>query len=478
MLKSLFNGVFWNGMSLFVSKGLTFLIQLILANLLVPEHFGIIGMALVFTNLLMVLGEMGMASALIQRKENITKHIHYHTAFWSSLLLNVVLYVLTLVLVAPFAVWFYDEPVLFGVIAVLSINMLLRSFMLIPEVLLTKQLNFRTIGLITIVSSVIGGISGILFAFSGFGVWSLVLMTLITSLTGVPIYWVTVKWRPSLQFSVQALRDIFGKGAFDTLQRFFSALSQNLDYLLIGRILDAQLLGFYTLAFIITDVFRQQIMSVLNKVLFPIYGKMQEDRGRIKLYYLQVIKFNTLAVVGVMLPLMVLAEPFIHVAVGEDWSRAVFPLQALAVASIVHSIGGSTDSVLKGLGEFQLNFRLFMIKTFLVTAPALLIGTYFFGINGAAVAVIAQKLFTRLLYQFYMRKLIRVKESDILRTLFPSLIGAAVILPVLWWIYTADRVTDIYTLVLYFMGVILLYFAVTIWLLRSDIAFAIRTIRS
>lgn len=468
MKKNIIQGVIWNVLSLIVSKGFGFFVQIILARLLVPEDFGIVGMAIVFTNLVMVVGDLGLASSLIQMKESDLKPIHLNTVFWSSILINIVLYTIVVLAVAPFTVWFYSQTILFSVISVLSIQIVIKSFIVIPKVLLNRHLDFKKINIIEIISTLIAGTCALFMARIGYEVWSIVFMGLINAMISLPLFWVYCKWRPNLSFSKQALKDVFSKGAFDTLQRISMSLTSNIDYLFIGKLVSSLALGYYTLAFVITDTFRQQIMSVLNKVLFPIFGKLQDDKLEIKKYYLKVVKLNSYIITPLMVVLIGFTEPIVIFLVGEEWLTSLFPIKAMAFASIVHSIGGGTDAVLKGLGKFQLNFKIYTIKTLVITIPVFYFSIYFYGINGAAIAVIIHKAIARVIYQVFMKKIISVSEFDLLKAVSPALFGSMAATPVVVYFNYIDT-NNILIVLLFMLSTLLIYFLVSLKFILQDL---------
>lgn len=424
-------GAVWVALGLLAARGIGYVVQLVLARLLFPEAFGLIGMATVFTALIGSIGDLGLAAALIQLKEERLDEAHYDTAFWLSLGFNLCVFLVFAIGIGPVAASFYSQPLLRSVVPALSLVECLRSLGIIPIIRLTRDLKFRTLTFIEASASVVGGVAAVALALSGAGVWSMVAQALIAALLQLPVLWVVTRWRPRFRFSRQALSDVLGFSTFDMLQRVLSYLTNNVDYLLVGKLLGAEPLGVYTLAFVMTDTFRQQIMAVSNRVMFPVYGRLQDDADAVRGYYLKAIRYNSILVAGVMLVLAGFAHPIIRVILGPRWEAAAFPIQAMAVASIVHAIGGTTESVLKGLGRARLNFSLSFVKTMAVTIPAFAILITFYGINGAALAVVLHKTVSRLVYQHFMRRLIGVTERHILTAIRPTLLGLLVSAPIL-----------------------------------------------
>lgn len=423
MRDKIISGTLWSSFNLLVSRGLQFVVKLILARLLLPEHFGIVGMAVVFTSVISVLGEMGLSAALIRSRDDEISATHFHTAFWASIAFNLLIYLIIALGLAPFAAWFYGEDILRLVLPVLGLSVVIMPFSLIPRIILTRSLNFKRLNLIQIIPTIISGAISITMALMGFGVWSIVVHGLAAAALTVPVYWLSVSWRPKPVFSKQALRQILGFGVYDTMQNTLVTLTKNIDYLIIGKIVGAAPLGYYTLAFTLTDTFRQQIMGILNKVMFPIYGKVQTDIPKVKKYYLSVVRLNTAVTAGVMMVLFLYAEPIIHIVFGERWLPAVFPIKMMAIAGVIHAIGGTSASVLKALGYFNIQLKITVYIVFFIMIPGFITGTHLFGINGAAVVVVLGKLAGRVFGQYYMKKHIGVTDSDIFNAVKPSIYG-------------------------------------------------------
>jgi O-antigen/teichoic acid export membrane protein len=424
-------GALWNTVQLVTARGTSLLVKLVLTRLLLPKEFGIVGMAAIFIDVLGVLSDLGLAAALIQFKQQKTSRTHYDTAFWASLAFSGVIALSLAFLVGPFAAWFFGEPLLQTLIPILGLGTLLRSLGLIHRVLLTRDLNFKPIGIAETISAASAGVIAIALAVAGAGVWALVVQDLAYILISLPFLWRGARWRPGLRFSKSAFTEIFGVGSSDMFLRLITFFTKNIDYLLVGKLLGAELLGTYTLAFVLTDFFRQQVWAVFSNVMFPVYSQLQDDLVKVKDYYLRVIRYNSLVITALMLPLIYYSGFLVPALFGEPWLQAILPIRILALSAVLLTVGGTPETVLRGLGRFSLNLRLTLISVFFFAVPAFSIGIYFFGINGAALAVLTYQTLSRILYQLHMQKLIGVSAADILRAARPTLLGTAATLPIL-----------------------------------------------
>ena len=415
------HGVAWSGASTILVSAIGLTTNLVLARIIAPTHFGLLGMATVFTGLVRILSEMGVATALIRRSERAIEDDFLHTAFWTAVGVSVALFLISSFALSPLIAQFYGIPMLRGVVIVVSIPLLVRPAVVIHRVLLTRELRFKSLSVIDAVSTAVASGITIALAIAGLGVWSIALSGTLAALTSLPLLAREIRWSPRLRFSTPAFREVFSFGSFATGSEAAVFMTKNVDYLLIGRLLGPEALGVYTLAFLLTDTFRGTIMGVLNKVMYPIYGKLQSDIATLGRYYLRVIRYNTLVIVPVMVVLLVLARPLIANAFGPQWLPAASAAQLLAVSVILHTVGGTSAAVLKSIGRADLEFRINLATAVFVAIPSLWLGIHLWGIIGAGGAAVVHTIVTRFLFQMYIRRLVHVSERMILRSVGPAL---------------------------------------------------------
>jgi O-antigen/teichoic acid export membrane protein len=431
--KKITQGIGWTSLSTFGRQGLRLVIKLILAKMLLPEHYGLIGMASVFTGFIALISELGMAAALIQKPKEELHENYFHTAFWTNLAVSVAAFIAMAGILGPTAAWFYEEDILISLIPVMTIPMLIDAIYLVPRVQLIREMDFKPSSVIEIVSVVLAGICSIVLALLDFGVWALAFNGIIISFTSIIGYYFINQWRPKFIFDKASFKSLWGFGGYVMGERIFTYFTSNIDYILIGKLIGSSALGVYTLAFILTDAFRKQVMGLLTKVLFPAYSSIQKQKGKLKSYYLGVIKINSLVLFPIMTIFIVLAEPIILLGFGDQWQEAVFPLQILSIGVIVHAISGTSTTVMKSLGKADLVMKLNMFITIFITAPFISVGAVFFGIKGVAVGVLLFKIFGYAIYQHFIEKVIGVSIIQAMRqlvglTLCCALIGISIVL--------------------------------------------------
>lgn len=420
-------GLGWSFSESLFDRGLALIVKLYLVRLLMPEAFGLVGMAAVFTAFLSIMGELGMAAALIQRKQAELTEAHWQTAFTLSFIISTAAWFLILIALAPFAAVFYGEPEVSLILSVLGFGLVIDSFSVVPRTKLVRGLRFKTISITSMVSVIVSSTLAILMAYNGYGVWALVARTLTSSLLKCLILWIYVGWLPRIRFSKKAFRELFGFSAYVFMERMLMFLLGNIDYALIGKLLGATALGIYALAFTLTDIARKQVMGVFNTVLFPVYAKLQDDRPKAGGYFLKVVRYNTLLIAPLMFILLLDAEPIILLFFGQSWQAAAFPLQILALGTMIHTLAGTSSTLIRGLGYAKLIMIIHFVGVVLIAIPAISAGAVLGGINGASLGVLANKAAIPVITLFYVFKLCRIGLTDILKAALPSAITCGTI---------------------------------------------------
>ncbi|MCX2739945.1 lipopolysaccharide biosynthesis protein [Pontibacter anaerobius] len=418
------NGVFWNVIELVINRGFAFAIKLVLAKILFPEQFGLIGMATVFASFVQVFNDIGIGAALVQRKQEDLQEIHFHTAFWTGIVWSIGIYLIMAFGVAPLAASFYREPILRDIVPVMSLGILSGPVNLVHNAQLTREMQFKKLAFISGASTIFSGLLALGLALAGAGVWSLVFNSVATFVIAMPLYFGATKWVPKLQWQRAAFNDIFGFGVYTTGTNLFNNLISKLDYLLIGKLLSASALGVYTLAFVLTDTFRSQIMHMVNKVMYPIYGQKQDDISLVRKFYLKTVRYNSLCIYPIMVFFIVLGEPFVLGFFEAKWSESVIPLKVLALSVMIHMLVSSHGSLIRGLGQPRLEMKLQFFKALFLYVPLISFGVYYYGILGAAWAFVGTKTIEVILAQYYLKKLVGITVKDLMKTITPPLWAA------------------------------------------------------
>jgi len=429
-------GAFWNGLQLIVNASFTFIIRLVLAKLLLPDQFGLVGMATVFTGLIQVINDLGIGAALIQKKDDDLNETHFHTAFWTGVIWSAFLYVIISFAVGPLAASFYGEPLLNKLIPVLSIGILFSPVNMVHKAQLTKQMNFKKMAFIDNVSNIVAGSVALGLAFLGAGVWSLVFNSVASYAIAMPLYFMATGWLPKFIWNSESFKDVFGFGVYTTGTNIVNYAINSVDYLFIGKLLSTEALGAYTFAFILTDTFKSRLMAVINNVMYPLYGKKQSDPESLKRYYLKVVNYNSIIVYPIMVLLFGLGEPLILNFFGDKWVMAIAPLRILSLSVMVAMMVNSNTSLIRGMGKPELELKLQFVKA-LIFIPTLIVGIYYYGIIGAAWAVLINKVIAVLIAQYTFNRLLHISVGtmEFLNAVKEPWIASAISYLALYFLY-------------------------------------------
>ena len=420
--KNIKKGVVWTGLDFLGKAGLQFFLQLILAKILLPSDFGIIGMAMVFSVIIQAFVDFGFASALIQMTEKEISEKTYNTAFWTGFGLNIIVYLLLSLVIGPIVADFYNEPILVSVFPVLSLNIVFNSFNIIQLVKLTRNLEFKKLAIVNFTGNLIACVVSIIMAYNGFGLWSIAINGAIISFSSLPIYFYFNRWFPQILWSKKEFDKIFGFGVYATGTQLTNSVTSQIDYLLIGKLVDKNHLGIYAFSFQITSIIRSAVVGIISKVMYPVYAKIRDDKKALRNYYGQIVKFNTLIVSSIMILFFLYTEPIIQMFYGTKWNESIDIIKILSISSIITVMAGSNTSLIRALGYPSLEFKIQLLKTIFLYIPSILIGTYFYGIVGTAWSIFFNGIVSVIIAMYFMNKLIGFNYYDLVKSIYKVVI--------------------------------------------------------
>lgn len=314
------SGAIWATIDKVAFMGIQFSINLILARILLPKDFGIVGMITIFIVISQTLTDAGFGSALIQKKN--PTQTDFSTIFFWNLGLSVIIY-LILFISAPIISHFFKLDLLCDVLRVLALGLIINGITAVQRIRLQKKLAFQTIAIVNLTSYTIGGVTAIIMAENGYGVWSLVYMQLVYGLCNIMLLWVTTKWHPSATFSVSSFRSMFGFGGYIMAANILQTVCNNIQGVIIGKRFSATQLGFYSQAYKLDQVTSVSIPQVILQVAYPIYSSLQDDLDRLNKIILMNIRVTAFVVFPILATLILIAEPLILFLYGQKWIPAV-----------------------------------------------------------------------------------------------------------------------------------------------------------
>jgi Membrane protein involved in the export of O-antigen and teichoic acid len=454
--KQTIKGLFWSANSKFSVQIFNLIITAILARVLFPEDFGVVGMALIFISLISMINETGLSSAIIQKKDLSNQHLY--TAFWVNIFTGIFLFIIAF-FTSPLLSDFFRNDNVELIIKVSSISFLISSIALVNRSLLTRNLEFKKLAATEISGSIISGILAVYLALSGFGFWSLVARNLINDFIAILLTLIVYPWKPAIYFSKDCFMEMFGFGANVIGSSFLGYLRQNMDYIIVGRIMGAELLGYYTLAYTLAVYPIMKIAPIITKVIFPVFSRIKDDTIAYKNGYLKLISFLSILTVPALFGLLSIASEFIIVVYGDKWAASILPLQILCLLGIISSISPASGPVFYSKGVPEIEFKLSLVKL-PITALALLIGSLY-GIVGIATSMTIVAFVYYVITQKIINSLIKLSWKEYLKAIYipilSSLTMGLLVISYKHIIYRLGNINDITILISSILVGILIY---------------------
>lgn len=356
-------GVIWSSVERFSIQGIQFVIGIVLARLLSPAEFGLIGMLSLFMALSNSLIDSGFGNALIQKYDRNEKD--YSTVFYFNIVVSVLIY-LVMYLAAPLIAEFYSTPELIAITRVLSINFIFNSLILVQKTKLTIELNFGLQTKIRLSACVLSGIMGISLAFNGYGVWALVSQSLLFALIETLLIWIFARWKPSLVFSINSFKSLFRFGSRLLLTGLYGPIFENINTLIIGKFYPLALLGYYTRAQSLAEFPSSNITAIINRVSYPVLSSIQNDDDRLLSAYRKLIKQTYFIVFPLILGLMVVSDNLVDVLFTSKWLGCVPYLRVICLSMSLYPICAYNINILLVKGRPGLHLKLDVIKKIFV----------------------------------------------------------------------------------------------------------------
>ena len=347
------NSAVWLGLSTVVIKILSFItITLVLAKVLQPADFGVVGIAWLAMNALDYFREMGIASALTYRQDaddSTASDVAFITLLVSSVVFYIIIY-----LTAPWVqLFFRDSRGVTPVLRVLALVTLINGVSQTPYTLLAKELDFRNKAIPEIIGGIGNSIVAITMALTGFGVWSLVGGYLTDAVLRSSLVWFFTRWRPRWRFDRKVWRDMFAYGKHIVGSRLLIFGITNIDDAFIGRFLGAAPFGFYTLAYRLSNVPATHVTGLINNLMFPAFSKIQNERDHVRRIYFQTIHAVGLITIPLSLGTLMLGPTFVHEYYLGKWDGAIVAMQWLVIYGLMRSIAANMGNIYRALGKPQ-----------------------------------------------------------------------------------------------------------------------------
>lgn len=411
----------WTFSQQFGNQLIGFFVSVILARILLPAEFGLIGMITVFIAIGNTLLNAGLTQSLIRSKE--IDQEDYSTVFYFNLIASLILYALIYFL-APLISDFYKHPILTSIIRLFSITFVISAFGAVQLAKLTREMDFKTQTIIAIPASVLGGVVGIYMAYAGYGVWSLIWSSIITiALTTIQL-WIYSKWKPDRAFNISKFKVHFHFGYKLMLSGLLDKIFSNIFIIVIGRFYSPAQVGFYTRAETMKQLPVTNISNALNKVTYPLFASIQDDNIRLKNVYRKLMKMVLFIVAPVLVFLGVLAEPTFRFLFTAKWLQAVPYFQILCATGILYPLHAYNLNILNVKGRSDLFLKLEIFKKIIIVITIVVALEY--GILALLYGQVIISIVAYFINSHYSGKFINYNALQQLKDILPILLLAGV----------------------------------------------------
>lgn len=431
--KQTLSGVKWTALEQFSTQAITFVLSIILARLLLPSDYGTIGMLAVFMAVSGTFIDSGFGQALIRKPD--IKEEDYSTVFYVNLSVSVLCYAAAF-LCSSLIASFFNMPILSLIVKVYCFTLVINAFGSVQRTRLTKNLNFKALAKINVISTIFSGVVGIALAYAGWGVWALVWQAILSGIFSNIILWIIAKWVPQRVFSKKSFKDLFGFGSKVLAGGIIWQIYANLTPIIIGKFFSANDLGFYSRGSNIAQLPANTIFGVLSKVTYPIFAKLQNDEERLVYVYRKYIKSTSMAIMFSLLLLTALAKPIVLILLTDKWADCIIYLQLFAISIITDHVDKLNLNLLNVVGRSDLTLKLEVYKR--VISLTILFASIPFGIIGICVSKIIYAQIALMFNTYYAGKLFGIGYWIQIKDFFPYIaIGVICVAPAYLMTYTS-----------------------------------------
>jgi teichuronic acid exporter len=459
------SGMLWSFMIQGGTQIINFALSIILARLLLPEQFGLIGMITVFIEISRGLVDGGFVSSLIRTKD--LDNLDYTTVFSVNMLTSVIIYVI-LFFLAPFIATFYQKDILINLIRVLGLVLIFNGFSLVQSTKLNIALQFKTQFKLQLISLMFSAIVSIWMAYHGCGVWSLVAKEVVYSFLATVQLWWNAKWVPSFNFDKEKFKYHFNFGYKLSLNVIINTIFVNLYNIIIGRYFSASQLGYYTRAKSLEQLPSGFFFNAFNRVFYPLLAQVNDNEEKLKNIYSSLMQIVVFVATPILIYLGIVAEPFFRFILTDKWLPAVPYFQLLVVSGIFYPIHKYNLNICNLKGRSDIVLKLSMFHNFLLILGAF--SSIWFGIYGLLFSLILINLLITCVNAFFSGKLINYSIHNQFADLLPIL-GLNFLLAVVFygiqikWFYKLHDVFNMTFLAILFFALYLL----TAFLLKMNV---------
>ncbi|MCG6223066.1 lipopolysaccharide biosynthesis protein [Vibrio diabolicus] len=457
-------GLKWSAIERLATQAIQLIIMLVLARMLGPHAFGLIGMLAVFIAVCQVFVDSGFSSALIRKTDRTESD--FSTAFYFNIAVSLVCYA-ALFISAPYIADFYQQPTLIDLTRVLGITVFVNSLSLVQRAKLTIEMDFKTQAKASLVSVGISSCVAILLATNGYGVWALVAQTLSMAMCNAIILNVIHPWLPRQSFSMESFKNLFGFGSKLLLSGLLDTVFKNIYQIVIGKQFSAVEVGQFTQANQLSSMPAMTMTTIIQRVTYPMMSQLQHSDHKLEAAYLLTLRLSAVVIFPLMFGLAVIAQPLINVVLGDSWQQAAALVSILSVGFLLYPIHAINLNLLQVKGRSDLFLKLEIIKKIIITI--ILVITIPLGIKAICIGMIIQSYLSLWLNTFYTGRLTALSQMKQCKALMPIWSLSAMCCLLGWWV--ANQINSNYDIITIITAVTtaIISYVVSIRLLQQDL---------
>lgn len=396
-------GTVWSSIERFSVQGILFAVMIIMARILTPSDYGLVGMLAIFIAISQSLVDSGFSQALIRKQDR--SEVDNSTVFYFNIGVGIILY-LILFFCAPLIASFYNEPILNPLTKVIGLGMVFNSLAVVQRALLTVNLDFKTQAKASLVGAIASGVIGIYTAYDGYGVWAIVYQQISNYGITVLLLWIFSKWRPQLCYSWKSFKELFNFGSKLMISGLLETIYRNVYLIVIGKIFKASDLGYYTRASQFSDFAASNVTGIFQRVTYPVLCEIQDDDTRLRDAYRRLLRMSAFVIFPLMMGLAGVANPMVISILTEKWLFSAVLLQILCFSAMWYPIHAINLNLLQVKGRSDLFLRLEIIKKIIgvsilcITVPFGLIAMCIGGIFSSIISLFINTRYTGILINF------------------------------------------------------------------------------
>ncbi|MBI5588807.1 MAG: lipopolysaccharide biosynthesis protein [Deltaproteobacteria bacterium] len=364
----------------FITQGFSWVVTISVARMLRPEDYGLMAMASILTGYIEMFSEMGIGAAIIQKKDITQEELS--STFWFNIGVGIVFALACFGLAYPTA-WIFNEPGIIPITQLISVLFIIGSLMIVPNNILTRNASFKELGIINLTAVVASSLAMLWMASKGFGVWTLIYGTIILrSMTTLQTF-LKAKWRPDLHFRFSEVRRLLRFGVHVAGSRSLFYVFQKSDKFIVGKVFNAQALGYYSFAMQLANIPTDKIVSTIQQVSFSVFAKYQSELGKCQDIYLKTSKYIGLLVIPLFAGGFFLGDDIIRALLGEKWAPIIFLFRLLCITQAFQAVTTINSIIHTSLG--RPHWALYYILINVLILPISILGASRYGLNALAI---------------------------------------------------------------------------------------------